>query len=270
MTEPILIDTPNRIQVPFLDFEVDWKAGSASINPFPGFVYVEMAPRSEQMSGVWLPDQSQRRLRADVAVVLAVGKDRTEPILTGSGHFEGPLPLEVRPGMRVLVDPYRGDQYEGFSAGSYRTEGVVRVYGDASCDEWRERARQIDENIMAIVEEKPVKVVDVVAGTPKEVRSLRPVGRFVLIKRVPLNEKTASGVLMPQRAQSRSPVATIVGVSAKAAENGFQTGMRVHYRPMCVHPLKMYELDLEDDLLDLDGPIEDYAFIPYSNISAIL
>lgn len=268
--EPIIIETPNTIQVPFLDFEVDWQAAKEAIKPFPGIVYVEMAPRREDLRGFLLPDKSQRALRADVAVVLAVGKDRRGPILTGSGHWEKPLPLEVVPGLRVLVDPYRGDQFEGFSVGGYVPKGVVRVYGDASCDEWRERARQVDECIMAIVEESPVKVVDVVAGTPKAVRSLRPAGRFVLIKRIPLTQRTDNGLYVPDREQKRSPIGTIVAVSARAAENGFETGMRVQYRPMCVHPLKMYELDLADDILDLDGPIEDYALIPYANISAVL
>lgn len=270
MTEPILIDRPDTIQVPFVDFDVDWKTAEKAIKPFPGIVYVEMAPRQEQITGVYLPEKSQRRLRGDVAVVLAVGKDRTDPIWTGEGKWEKPLPLEVKPGDRVLVDPYRGDAYEGFSAGDFATNGVVRVYGDASCDEWRERARQIDECVIAMVEEKPVKVVDVVAGTPKAVKSLRPVGRFVLIKRQPLAQRTANGLYVPDREQKRSPVASIVAVSAKAAKNGFETGMRVQYRPMCTHPLKIYELDLEGEVLDLDGPIEDYAFIPYANLSAVL
>ena len=270
MKEPILIDTPNTIQVPFLDFDVDWDAANRAIKPFAGIVYVEMAPRQEQSSGIYLPEQSQRRLRADVAVVLAVGKDRTEKIFTGEGKWEDPLPLEVKPGDRVLVDPYRGDAYESFSAGGYVSKAPVRVYGDTSCDEWRERARQIDENMMGIVEEKPVKVVDVVMGTANPVKSLRPVGRFVLIKRQPLAQTTQGGLYVPQREQKRSPVATIVAVSAKASENGFEPGQRVHYRLMCTHPLKIYELDLADDLLDLDGPLEDYAFIPYTNITAVL
>lgn len=270
MAEPILIERPDVVQVPFLDFEADWQAAMRSIKPFPGIVYVEMAPRKDDLLGFYLPDKSQRALRADVAKVLAVGENRKEPIWTGLGQWEDPLPLEVRPGDTVLVDPYRGDQYEGFSAGDYATESVVRVYGDASCDEWRERARQVDECIMAIVKEMPVKVVDLVAGTPKRGKWLHPVGRFVLIRRPKLAERSENGVALPQNLQKRSPVAEIVAVSDEAARHGKAPGQRVHYRPMCVHPLKIYELDLEDDLIDFGGDIADYALIPHANITAIL
>lgn len=247
-------DAPNTLQVPFVDFECDWETASECIRPFPGYVYVQMSPYREKRNGLFLLDGTKRAERGDVGVVLAVGEDRTEPFIAGSGNFEPPLPLEVRPGDTVLVDPYRGDIYEGFAVGFFRTKSVVRVYGDASRDEWQYRGRQIDECIMAKIEKK----------------TLRPIGRFVLIKREPLKETSSGGILLQERDKERRPFASIVAVSSAAEKAGKKPGMRVQYRQMCVHPLKMYELELADEILDLEGPLEDYALIPHDNITAEL
>jgi len=255
--EPLTVDRPETIQAPFWDFEVDWAEASRAIKPFEGIVYVEMAPYEEQIGGIHLPDELKKKRRADVAVVLAVGKDRTEPFLTGSWEKEKPLPIEVGPGDRVLVEPYRGDSFLGFKAGKYQSKGVVRVYGDASPDEWNARGRQIDECIMAIIEDK-------ISPTLEISQSLRPVGRWCLIRRDPQPEATTGGVLLTARERIRAPFGTIVASSRLAQENGRIAGMRVQYKQVCSHPLGIYELELGAE------PDPNLAFVPYENITAVL
>lgn len=235
------------IQVPFVDFEADWKTAKESLNPFPGYVYVQMAPYEESKCGVLRTDETMRRSRADVAVVLAVGKDREEDFIGSSGDFEKPLPLEVKPGDRVLVDPKRGDSFEGFQVGGFRTKSVVRVYGDCSRNEFIQRGRQVDECIVALVEE----------------RMLRPVGRMVLLKRDPLKE---GSVALLDKDKERPPFGVILESSELAKKHGRLPGMRVQYRQACSHALKTYELELGENVLDY--PIEDLALVPYENITS--
>lgn len=262
-------DRPDTIQVPFLDFFVDWEVASRSIKPFPGYVYVEMAPYQEKFGVLHLLDDTQRAKRADVGICIAVGADRDpeEKILTASGYAETPLPLEVKPGDVCLVDPYRGDMFEGFAAGPYRTKRMVRLYGDASADEFRYRARQVDETIMATVLEEPTKIGNLAQNTAPKKR-LRPVGRYCLIQREPLPETTSAGVVLPDRERIRRPFATILEASAAAQAHGRMPGMRVQYRQMCAHPLKMYDLELADELLAYDCPLADLALVPYENLTA--
>lgn len=92
-----------------------------SITCLPGKVAVEMSVEPTQIGRIYLPEKVSGKLRCDVGIVIGC-----EPPRDKRGRA---LTMDIKPGDAVLVRPYHGAWFEGFSSGSYRTERQVRFYG---------------------------------------------------------------------------------------------------------------------------------------------
>lgn len=245
------MDRPLTIQFPAFDYEPDresyFKAAFA-LSPFPGIAYVEMAPYSEKIGGVYLPETVAQRTRADVGVVLARGKARDPNDKTDRGDICATPP---EPGTIVGLMPYKGDAYKGFRAGAYRPKGkIVRVFGNAST----ERRFCLTDWNDSIMFELDGKII-------------RPLGKWALLRRD--NLTNSQGGIMLQ-AGTRNGKAHIVALGETARTYGAEIG-RCHYRQAAI----TVDTDFAEDFLKAtdsaySGDPNDYCFIKAPDLLAMV
>jgi co-chaperonin GroES (HSP10) len=92
-----------------------------AVSCLPGKVVVEMSEAPDRVGRIYLPDRVSGRLRCDVGVVIGCCAPRDR-----RGRS---LEMDIKPGDAVLVRPYHGAWFDGFSSGAYSTERQVRFFG---------------------------------------------------------------------------------------------------------------------------------------------
>jgi co-chaperonin GroES (HSP10) len=244
---------PGTIQLPVRPFSVDWEAASRAIRPNYGVVYVEMAPYIEKRGDLYLSDETKQRDRADCGVVLACGLERGPKWPLEAPEM--PIPMEIRPGDKVLVDPYRGIKLQNAQFGEYGAQGWVRIYGLASGDYNEHYPYAWQEVIFAVIDEQK---------TGKE--SIRATGKWLFIERDRIKE-SKGGVLLTDRSAKQSGLATILAVGKEAAAQGYREGMRIHFPPALSYDSGLYEVSHAKEFgLDSDN----YAFLDWKNVLSVV
>lgn len=213
------MDRPNTIQLPVQDYEPpDYK--NCRLKPEPGIVVVEMFPQQESIGSILLPDQVKDKLQPDAGTVIA------------SGHED------YKPGDAVLVFPYNGTWFRGWTEG-YKAKGEVRIYGVGSQTPEERIKRGAGMDIPAVLTDK-----------------IQAKGSWVLIKRDPVVQ--ASGLIeLPDEDQYRPGTATVVSAGDLS---GFSEGERICYHGNAV----VTNLEFLDRLGFEDH--KDYVFIHKDNI----
>ena len=235
------------IQLPVRAFDVNYKA-CKHLKPAPGIVYVEMAPYEEKRGALFLADETQQRERADAGVVLACGLEREK-----KEDVQPWREMDIRPGDRVLVEPYRGTWLKGAKFGDYEAKGWVRVYGLASGN-WDEY--------------HPTDWRSAILATYDETKenSIRATGKWLFIERDKI-EESAGGVILTERSQKQSGLATIISVGSSAYKAGYREGMRIQFPPGLTFDAGLYEVSHAKEF-GLDS--ENCAFLDFRNVLAVI
>jgi co-chaperonin GroES (HSP10) len=90
----------------------------------PGKVAVQMSGQVSQIGSIYIPSTVGGKLRCDVGIVLSCAPPKDK-----NGR---PYEMDIKPGDAVLVRPYDGTWFDGFTTGKYSTEDQVRIYGIAA------------------------------------------------------------------------------------------------------------------------------------------
>lgn len=233
------------VQLPVRPFSANWQACSC-LKPAKGIVYVEMSPYEEKRGELFLSDETKQRDRADCGVVLACGYERGDDI--------PPRDMEVRPGDVVLVEPYRGTWLQNCSFGDYAAEGWVRVYGLAS-GSWDEvHETSWNDAIMAVIDEYQTKT------------KIKAVGKWLFIERDVLQE-SVGGVLLTDRGQKQSGMATVLSAGAEAQKQGFEEGQRIQFPPGLSYDAGLYDVSHAKEF-GLDS--ENCSFLDFRNVLSVI
>lgn len=111
----------NTLQVSGYELpEVSQRAFDA-VTCLPGKVAVEMTESPDRIGRIYLPNKVSGKLRCDVGIVIGCQAPRNK--------WGDSLKMDIKPGDAVLVRPYHGAWFDGFSSGGYTTERQVRFYG---------------------------------------------------------------------------------------------------------------------------------------------
>lgn len=174
-----------------------------------------------------------------------------------------PVKMEVAVGDRVLIFPFEGVRFRqlvfkrhGWAAQRVRLFGGV--VGDLPIS--HEDGRMINADRRILPEFEPYHVA-IPAKITMDI--IEPIGDWMLIRRDSLQDKQ-SGIIMSERTRGVNSLgnwkATVVAASPAAIENGYAPGVRVVYHA----PSTMGELDFTFDSFGLVEPLEDYAFIRWT------
>lgn len=212
---------------------VDLDAAATVFESPPGRAAVLMDLKKEAIGSILLPDEVSGRLRPDVGTVLT------------SGHES------MKPGDRVIVSPYAGKWMEGVEIGAFKASSQVRFYGSIAIPGTPASLRDIFDDIMATLSEKQITCL----------------GGNILVRRPSLREKEGS-IYVPDASKKRAPVATVV--SAGPDCTFAKPGMQVLLLNSAVNTADALSLRYFSDEIELEGSIEDYAFITENAIMQIL
>jgi hypothetical protein len=115
----------------------DWQTACGHIACLPGIVVVEMLKAPARIGSLYLPDEMRMThwnedgepvagMEPNVGIVLAVGLICQ---IQTDGETYVSLDSEIKPGDRVIVRDGDGVEVEGFTAGPFKAEGLVRIFG---------------------------------------------------------------------------------------------------------------------------------------------
>jgi co-chaperonin GroES (HSP10) len=168
-------------------------------------VAVEMFPQPEKVSDFFIPESLLERSHPHIGVVVAHGpeelKDRGQKV---------PFPPI---GSVVLVHPEDGNGFSPIDGPGYSTANEVRVYGTYHLFPGEAQDVPWWDSILAEVQ----------GGV------LKATYDTVILKPDKAEEVTKSGLYIPEVAQVKTALATVVSVGGKAAQDGLNEGDRVLY-----------------------------------------
>lgn len=182
----------------------------------PGVVVVEMCPREEEKGGLLLPEDVKTKLRTDYAKVVAVGGDYKDE------HCASIPDVEV--GDCVVVHPSYGKKIHGFGWDEGFARSETRMYGmnGGPGSEYDFTRYAFDDAVLMTWDFKPR-------------------GTNVLLKLAPRQETTDSGIVLPDLAQNRDPVAEVVAVGPGVTQ--YKPGDKVVYHANALISFEFYKED---------------------------
>lgn len=193
----------------------DWQLASECIKPLPGNVVCESFPSPSKLGQIYLPERALTTyhddlgnpiagFEASVSVVLAAGKD-----------------VDLEPGQKVVVFDGDGLEMQNFTAGRYAAKEVVRMYGlvvpEGEFEEGYVESLPWEESILGVL-----------GGNTIE--TLKPTGSNVLVRKDAYQEQSETGLIIPDVAQERSSIATVIAVGSGCRY--VKPGDRVVYHPL--------------------------------------
>lgn len=213
--------------------EADWRTASLAIRPYGDILFIEMDPYAEKVGVIVLPSEVGGHLRPDAGTVVACGADIEE----------------VQPGSRVLVLPYGGNIFGTGSFSDYKSKGEIRIYGNASKNEFEHVSEDWNLSVIAKVDEICPQAL----------------GQWVFIKRDPLQE-TEKGIVLSHRDRFRSQQATVVNAGGRTI---LKAGMRVVYHGEALMVDTEFLAVRYPEFVG-EGDPKDYAFIKECDLYAVI
>ena len=214
-----------RIQVGPLTHDIHADDSVGQFHGMPGRLVVEMLPPTQSVGLLVMPETVGANLRSDVGVVLSP---------QFATQREGRYVLSPKRGSLVCVAPYDGFWLEGAETGGYVSENQIRVYGHFC--ETQGQPEPYDWWHSVLCEIDPMS------------KKLSPQGDKIVFRPDDNQSVTEGGILLPDVAQRRSAMGTVVAAGPLAHD--LQEGDRICYDPKATSDDR-YGFDLDEDLKDL-------------------
>ena len=172
----------------------------------PGKVAVEMAPTSEMVGSLYIPDNMQLTGRVDVGRVVGVGGNPHEDDDASADPSE-----ELKEGDLVVVDNDAGIAIPNCytRTADYPTE--VRIYGTAG-------GHLADMQDVGDCEEAVTHDFDLAVLAKYEGKTLVPLGRNVLVH-CPESDGKIGSILVTDRVKEREGVCTVVSRGPRCSDH---------------------------------------------------
>lgn len=184
-------DPPPRVRVP-----------ENVLTAMPGKVVVQMYPVRQPKSGLVLPE-GYAHPWVDTGVVLAVGCDPGKDSPEDEVGKRLDPSQDLKPGDRVIVDPYCGKAVRNMGSGDWHAATEVRFYG---C----EGGQMLDFELGDATSAAMVMAYDEQLHAVLDGKEVRPVGRKLIVRLDGLHEQTKGGVLLTLSQQTRDCVGLVV------------------------------------------------------------
>lgn len=186
-----------------------------------GVVVVEMHPRPEKKGLLELPDDVRTQVRSDLAIVVASGEEEI-PVWSA---------VYVRHDRGKCVKGFGWD--ESFARSETRFYGINGGFDFAGTGETTECNKyDVSEAVLCF-------------------HNMRPIGKNILIKLAPKDEKVGS-ILVEKKHQQRDPVAEVIAVGG-GTSGFYQPGDKVVIHEGAIDGHELHCLDAEG--------FEDHALI---------
>lgn len=235
-----------------------WPAAPVRCNPGVVLTVDDGEITASETGSVFLPPSVAGHTRPMSGWVVGVGADVPKR--------RGPCPpvkMEVAVGDRVLIFPYEGVRFRQLV---FKKQGWaaprVRLFGGAVGDlpVSHVDGRVVNADRLILPEFEPYHV-PIPAKITMDI--IEPIGDWMLIRRDPLRDKQ-TGLFMSEKTRGVNSLgnwkATVVAASPASIANGYSPGARIVFHA----PSTMGELDFTFDSFGLEGDLEDYAFIRWT------